>query len=136
MANGDSFRWLVLTVSLMLWSGCSLQPLQQQTFGDSGRIEYRTSKSRVKGIAAGAPHGTAEPAAIDYASTISAATGAGLVVAYGFGAKPVTLDEIEVGAWAAKANGILAVAKKSLHFALPAYEIWRPGVNENSIPVF
>jgi hypothetical protein len=33
------------------------------------------------------------------------------------------LDEIEVGASAAKANGILAVAKKSLHFELPAYEI-------------
>jgi hypothetical protein len=33
------------------------------------------------------------------------------------------LDEIEVVASAAKANGILAVAKKSLHFELPAYEI-------------
>jgi hypothetical protein len=28
VANGDSFRWLILTVLLMLWSGCSLQPLQ------------------------------------------------------------------------------------------------------------
>jgi hypothetical protein len=33
------------------------------------------------------------------------------------------LDEIEVVASAAKANGILTVAKKSLHFELPAYEI-------------
>jgi hypothetical protein len=30
------------------------------------------------------------------------------------------LDVIEVGAWAAKNNGILAVAKRSLHFELPA----------------
>ena len=93
MANGDSFRWLVLTVSMMLWSGCSLQPLQQQIFGDLGRIEHRTSQSDVKGIVVGVPHGIAEAAAIDYASTISAATGAGLVVAYGFGAKRVPVTQ-------------------------------------------
>ena len=76
MATGDSFRWLILTVSMMLWSGCSLQPLQQQIFGDLGRIEYRKSQSDLKGIAVGVPHGITEAAAIDYASTISAATGA------------------------------------------------------------
>ena len=32
------------------------------------------------------------------------------------------LDEIEIGAWPAKARGILAVAKRSLHFELPLYE--------------
>ena len=93
MANGDSFRWLVLTVSMMLWSGCSLQPLQQQIFSDLGRIEYRKSQSDVKGIAVGVPHGIAEPAAIDYAKTISVATGAGLVVAYGFGSKRVPVTQ-------------------------------------------
>jgi hypothetical protein len=30
------------------------------------------------------------------------------------------LDVIEVGAWAAKTNGILTVANRSLHFELPA----------------
>jgi hypothetical protein len=30
------------------------------------------------------------------------------------------LDQIEVGAWAAKTNGILTVAKQSFHFELPA----------------
>src|SRR5512135_358790 len=30
------------------------------------------------------------------------------------------LDNLEVGAWAAKTNGILRLAKKSLHFELPA----------------
>jgi hypothetical protein len=93
MANGDSFRWLVLTVSMMLWSGCSLQPLQQQIFGDLGRIEHRTSQSDVKGIVVGVPHGIAEAAAIDYAKTISVAAGAGLVVAYGFGAKRVPVTQ-------------------------------------------
>ncbi len=31
------------------------------------------------------------------------------------------VDEIEIGAWAAKTNGILRVAKRSLHFELPLY---------------
>lgn len=30
------------------------------------------------------------------------------------------LDELDVGAWAAKKNGILTIAKRSLHFELPA----------------
>jgi hypothetical protein len=32
------------------------------------------------------------------------------------------IDEIEIGAWPAKAYGILGLAKKSLHFELPLYE--------------
>jgi hypothetical protein len=35
------------------------------------------------------------------------------------------LDAIEIGAWPAKANGILTVAKKSLHFELPLYTLFR-----------
>jgi len=31
------------------------------------------------------------------------------------------IDPIEIGAWPAKAQGILSVAKKSLHFELPLY---------------
>jgi hypothetical protein len=31
------------------------------------------------------------------------------------------LDDIEIGAWAAKAHGILSVVKKSLHVELPLY---------------
>lgn len=34
-------------------------------------------------------------------------------------------DAIEIGAWAAKADGILSVVKKSLHFELPLYETLR-----------
>ena len=32
------------------------------------------------------------------------------------------LDTIEIGAWAAKAEGILGLARKSLHFELRVYE--------------
>jgi hypothetical protein len=35
------------------------------------------------------------------------------------------LDAIEIGAWPAKASGILTVAKKSLHFELPLYTVFR-----------
>jgi hypothetical protein len=35
------------------------------------------------------------------------------------------LDAIEIGAWPAKAKGILNVAKKSLHFELPLYTVFR-----------
>jgi hypothetical protein len=35
------------------------------------------------------------------------------------------LDAIEIGAWPAKASGILTVAKKSLHFELPLYTLFR-----------
>jgi hypothetical protein len=35
------------------------------------------------------------------------------------------LDAIEIGAWPAKAKGILTVAKKSLHFELPLYTLFR-----------
>ena len=35
------------------------------------------------------------------------------------------LDAIEIGAWPAKAQGILSVAKKSLHFELPLYALFR-----------
>lgn len=33
------------------------------------------------------------------------------------------VDEVEIGAWAAKAEGILGLAKKSLHFELPSQKI-------------
>ena len=33
------------------------------------------------------------------------------------------IDSVEIGAWAAKASGILGVAKKSLHFELPAHRV-------------
>ncbi len=37
------------------------------------------------------------------------------------------LDEVEIGAWAAKAEGILGLAKKSLHFELPSQKILMTG---------
>src|SRR5687768_2638018 len=85
LAIGAFFRCLVLAVSLMLWSGCSLQPLQQQYLGDLGHFEYRASEPRAAGIVVGVPHAFSEPAAVEYGTAFSTRSGAGIVTAYGFG---------------------------------------------------
>jgi hypothetical protein len=91
-ANGYSFHWLVLTATLVLWSGCSLQrPLQSESIDGLGRIEYRKAQTRFSGTVVGVAHGTSEPAAVSYASAIADATGAGIVIAYGFGSKRVAV---------------------------------------------
>lgn len=92
--NGHYFRWLIsCLVSFVLWSGCSLQPLQQQPFGDSGYFSYRKSNSPGAGIVIGVPHGTTEAAAIDYGTRLSERTGAALVIAHGFGAKRISVTQ-------------------------------------------
>ena len=93
-ANGYSFRGLVLTVPLLLWSGCSLQqPLQSHFIGDLGRIENRIAQAQSIGAVVGVPHGATEPAAVRYASRIADSTGAGVVIAYGFSSKRIAVSE-------------------------------------------
>ncbi|MBI4488512.1 MAG: hypothetical protein HY694_05465 [Deltaproteobacteria bacterium] len=42
------------------------------------------------------------------------------------------LDEIEIGAWAAKAEGILGLAEKSLHFELPSHKVFATGAGRDA----
>ena len=71
-ANGHSFRWLVITASIMLWSGCCPQPLQEQFIGDFARIEWRNAKTQSDGIIVGVPHAIGELLpAVEYAKSIS-----------------------------------------------------------------
>jgi hypothetical protein len=42
------------------------------------------------------------------------------------------LEEIEIGAWAAKAEGILSLAKKSLHIEIPSYEAFATAENREN----
>jgi hypothetical protein len=68
--------------------GCSLQqPPQEQHVGDLGYFQFRAPNEAIKGVIIGVPHGSAEPASGEYAKWISDQTGAGFIVAYGFGAK-------------------------------------------------
>jgi hypothetical protein len=48
----------------MLWSGCSLQPLQQQPI--DGLSQFRKPDGNFKGVAVGVPHGIAERRAVEY----------------------------------------------------------------------
>ena len=62
----------------MLWSGCSLQPLQQQSIGGLGHFEYRESEPQAAGVVVGVPHAFNEPAALEYATAFSSSSGAGM----------------------------------------------------------
>ena len=77
----------------MLWSGCSLQPLQQQSIGGLGNFEYRESEPQAAGVVVGVPHAFNEPAALEYATAFSSSSGAGIVSAYGFGSKRVSVTQ-------------------------------------------
>jgi hypothetical protein len=68
-------------------------PLQRQSIGDFGRIEFRKSIGRLRGVVVGVPHGATEPAAVNLATTVAETTGAGLVVAYGFHSKRVAVTQ-------------------------------------------
>ena len=87
------FRCLILAVSMVLWNGCSIQPLQQHPIDELGYLEYRESEPHAAGIAVGVPHAYTEPAAIEYAAAFSAKSGAGIVTAYGFGSKRVPVAQ-------------------------------------------
>jgi hypothetical protein len=80
---------VVVTACLVsLATGCSLprQP-EHQEIGELGRFEAYQPADDMRRIMIGAPHGTAEPTAVEYAEWLSQRTGAGLIVAYGFGAR-------------------------------------------------
>jgi hypothetical protein len=75
---------LLAMASLLFWSACTLEPRnQEQRLGELGRFSYRASKNGMEGIVIGAPRAATEPAAADYAQSLSQQTGAALVIAYG-----------------------------------------------------
>jgi hypothetical protein len=80
----------------MLWSGCSLRPLQQQHIGQLGRFEFQDSDNGFEGIVVGVPHGHSEPDAVDYANSIRDGLGAGLVIAYDFNHNRIPVEQPRV----------------------------------------
>ncbi len=81
-------------VILLLVGACaSSAPVREQRIGDLGRFEFRGSEARGDGVIVGVTRGHAEPGAIDYARSIRAASGAGLVIAYGFGTRRISVAE-------------------------------------------
>ncbi|HEY1234360.1 MAG TPA: hypothetical protein VGH22_13370 [Candidatus Binatia bacterium] len=74
------------------------------TIGDYGYLEVRPSESHMNGFVVGVPHGIAEQDAIDYATTVSDATGAGIVIAYGFGTKGIAVAHPTIHSPIARSN--------------------------------
>ena len=66
---------------------------EDYVIGDFGHIEVRPSKPQVNGFVVGVLHGATEPDALDYARTISDATGSGIVIAYGMKNKRIAVSE-------------------------------------------
>jgi hypothetical protein len=114
--GGASFRRLVSAALLLLWSGCSLQPLQQQTFprfldpksknqaitadaigetgtpvppADTGLLRYGKivlvqARRDMAGVVIGAPHGTFDAHTAEFGGRLCAETGLAGVFATGF----------------------------------------------------
>ena len=103
-------RGLVVAVTLILWSGCSLlQPLQRQSVDDLGHFEFRRSLTHLTRTVIGVPRASTEPAAIQYAGAIRDHMDAGLVAAYDFENKGISVSQPIVQrspiSWSA-ANGV------------------------------
>ena len=90
--NRPKLLCLLAVASLLFWPGCTLeQASQERRMGELGRFSFRGSDNGMEGVVIGAPHGGMEPAAADYAKSFSQQTGAALVIAYGFGAKRLSV---------------------------------------------
>ena len=75
-------------------NGCNLQQsLHRLQLGDLGHFEYRTAQAHMAGVVIGAPHGFADAKAVLLAKQISGRTGAGLVAAYGFKSKRISVTQ-------------------------------------------
>lgn len=85
---------IVIPFAFAFLNGCSLQSLlQREMLGGLGHFEYREPGAHMAGVVIGAPHGLTDPEAAFLASHISERTGAGLVAAYGFKGKHLTVDQ-------------------------------------------
>jgi hypothetical protein len=87
-------NFLGLIASGLFFAGCTLSAsYEDHVIGDFGHIEVRRSKPQVNGFVVGVPHGATEPDAIDYAKTISDATGSGIVIASGLKSKQIAVAQ-------------------------------------------
>ena len=87
-------KGLFLLLNLLLASACSVQrPIQREQLGELGYFEFREPSEEMAGVIVGAPHGNTDLDAIALARQISDRTGAGLVAAYGFKSKRLSVAQ-------------------------------------------
>jgi hypothetical protein len=83
----------MLSLLQVLAAGCALRSQSRsEQLDDAARFEFRES-TKHHGVVIGAPHGAIEPHSDRLATVISERTGAGLVVAYGFKARRLSVTQ-------------------------------------------
>jgi hypothetical protein len=85
---------LLFGLAATLSSCVVVQPqLRTQTIDQWGYFEYREPQSQMKGVVIAAPHAGTAPETMALARMISDNTGAGLVAAYGFDSKRISVEQ-------------------------------------------
>jgi hypothetical protein len=78
----------------LLLAACNAQPsIQNREIDELGRFEFRHGEPDMAGVVIGAPHGLTEPQTAVLARHISGRTGAGIVLAYGFKSKRISVAQ-------------------------------------------
>lgn len=79
---------------LVLLSACSLnRPILREDLKELGHFGYRQATQGLEGVVIGAPHGRVDPDSDILATALSDRTGAGLVIAYGFKSKRLSVTQ-------------------------------------------
>ena len=90
----DAAKSLVMIALLGAIAGCAVKPPNSSyEVSQLGRFEYREPKPGMSGVVVGAPHGGTVPSTVTLAELISERTGAGLVAAYGFKSKQISVEQ-------------------------------------------
>ncbi len=86
--------YLGLLLGSLLLLGCNLaRPVVEEEVEGLGRFHFRPTRGGMEGVVIGAPHGRSDEGSDRLARMISDRTGAGLVIAYGFKAKRVSVTQ-------------------------------------------
>jgi hypothetical protein len=104
-------RLLMVLLYPLMWGSCSLYQPPQEQHSDLGYFQFRAPDKQMQGVIIGAP----EPASSEYAKWISAQTGAGFVVAYGFGSKRLSVTSPIVRSTPYTRYGNGPLAKRSVY---------------------
>ncbi len=84
----------VITTVLVFLTGCSShRSIVKEQLQELGRFEFRRPAQGLEGVVIGAPHGRTDRNSDRLALAISDETGAGLVVAYGFKSKRLSVTQ-------------------------------------------
>lgn len=87
-------RLEVLIVALTISYGCGLtRPLHREEVSGLGHFEFREAAGDLEGVVIGAPHGKSDRNSDRLAKAFSDLTGAGLVAAYGFKARRLSVSQ-------------------------------------------